>query len=420
MSLAPPVEADAASARPLRLLLVDDEAIVLRSVERLLHSAEPTWEIRTAATAEQAVSCLERHPLDVVVTDLNLGTPGMSGAELLAFVQERHPEIVRIVLSGNAGAELAQRSVPMAHLLLTKPFEPLQLRAQLRRATELCALMSDGRVRALVGSSNRLPSPPKLFHDIAVALSSRRTNVEDVAALIERDVALTAQLIRVVSSAFFGLPRRVRSARGAVAYLGFNTVKTLVLSASIVEQFRLPRQVRGLDLEALQRHGLVSAHLARQILTGSGSAEAAFSAAMLQNVGQLLLASRAPDEYAQVLIQAREGRPAELAERAVFGVSHAEVGAYLLSIWGLPQNLVSGVLRHHAAQRRASARLGVVLSVNLAQKLALDPDAPADDDPADDPRPIDLGQLRELGVAERLGEWRAAARRFLAEPEGQP
>lgn len=404
--------------RPIRVLLVDDDAMVLRSVARLLGSVEPDWSVETASTAEEAIAVFERQAVDLVLSDLNLGTPAMSGAELLSFVQERHPDVVRILLTGQATPEMAHRSLPTAHLLLQKPFERRELHAKLKRALQLRQLLTNERLRGLVGASNRLPSPPKVFHEVAVALAGRRAGVEDVALLIERDVALSAQLIRLVSSAFFGLPRRVRSVRGAIAYLGFNTVKTLVLSAAIVEQYRMSQPVRGFDLEALQSHALASAHIARQVIGQPSASETAFSAAMLQNVGQLLLASRAPHEYSEVLIRQREGAPPELSEVDVFGVAHPAVGAYLLGIWGLPGVLIRGVLSHHELQRTVAQRMDVPLAVNIASKLARDPAVPALDDAGDDPFVIDLGHLKELALAHVLPEWRAAAERVLSTPEG--
>ncbi len=401
----------AGETSPLQVLLLDDEPMVLRSVARLVSSVEPTWGVFSAGSGEEAIRIIEQHPVDVVLSDLNLGIPGLSGAEFLGYVQERHPEIVRVVITGQATPDIVQRSVPVAHMLLQKPFERRDLRAQLRRALDLRALLTNPRIRALVGASNRLPSPPRVFQEVALALSGRRSGVDEVAGIIERDVALSAQLIRLVSSAFFGLPRRVRSVRGAIAYLGFNTVKTLVLSASIVEQYRSTRRVRGFDIDELQRHALVSAHIARHVVTKDGSAETAFSAAMLQDVGQLLLAARAPDEYAEVLIRAREGRPPDQGERDVFGVAHPVVGAYLLGIWGLPGALIRGVEAHHDVQREVSTRVDVPLAVNIAQKLARDPEVPALDDAGDDPMVIDLRHLEDLGVAALLPGWRVVARR---------
>ena len=403
---------------PIQVLLVDDDPLVLKSVARLLGSVEPDWTVATAGSGEGAIGILEKQPIDLVLSDLNLGATNMSGAELLSYVQERHPDVVRILLTGQATPEMAHRSLPAAHSLLQKPFERLELHAKLRRAAQLRELLTNTRIRSLIGSSNRLPSPPKVFHEVAVALAGRRAGMEDVACLIEKDVALSAQLIRLVSSAFFGLPPRVRSVRGAIAYLGFNTVKTLVLSASIVEQYRTTRPVRGFDLDGLQAHAVASAHIARQVVGEPGLTESAFSAAMLQNVGQLLLASRAPDEYSEVLIRQREGAPPEQGEADVFGVAHPQIGAYLLGIWGLPSSLIRGVLHHHEVQRSVSSRMDVALAVNIAAKLASSPDAPALDDPGDDPFVIDLAHLRELGVAQLLPEWRETARRMLESSGG--
>jgi putative nucleotidyltransferase with HDIG domain len=208
----------------------------------------------------------------------------------------------------------------------------------------------------------------------------------------------------------------VRTVRGAVAFLGFNTVKTLVLGVSIVEQFRARPAVRGFDIDRLQAHSLETAVTAREMLRGTGGGDEAFSAGMLHDVGQLLLAARAPEEYSDVLIRTREGQRLELAERAIFGVDHAVVGAYLLGIWGLPQPLVSAVARHHLPEREVSERFGSALAVAMANKLCHDPDTPASDDPGEQAH-IDLAHARAVGVASSLPGWRELARRVARNEE---
>jgi HD-like signal output (HDOD) protein len=363
--------------------------------------------VTSVRSADEAIGALERGALDVVLTDLNLGTPGMTGTDLLAYVKERDPSIVRMVLSGQSSADLAVRTAMIAHLYLSKPFESAHLRAQLRRAQELRALLSEPRLRALVGEKNQLPTPPLLFREVALTLAKRRAGVEEVAELIERDVAISAQLLRLACSAYFGLPRRVRTVRGAVAFLGFNTVKAVLLSAAIVEQHRGAHAANGFDIERVRRHALVTAQIARQMPNDEATRETAFTAGMLQDAGQLLLASRAPTDYARVLALECEGEPLVAAETAVFGANHANVGAYLLGIWGLPHALVRAVARHHLPQAETSLRFDAAMAVNLAEKLALDPDTDR----------IDLSVLQDLGVANRLPVWREAARSLLLRAE---
>src|SRR5262245_25749044 len=103
-----------------RLLLVDDDPQIRRSIERFMRTMEKDWEVVTAASSDEAIQELSRHGMDVVISDLDLGCPGMNGVELLNYVQEQHPETVRFVLSGESGRDLMVRTVALAHLFLSK------------------------------------------------------------------------------------------------------------------------------------------------------------------------------------------------------------------------------------------------------------------------------------------------------------
>lgn len=395
---------------PHRLLLVDDDPQIRRSIERFMRTMEKDWTIVTAGSTDEAIQALSRQAMDVVISDLDLGCPGMNGVELLNYVQEQHPETVRFVLSGESGRDLMVRTVALAHLFLSKPFDSQELRTSLKRALGLRGILDNPAARALVGVSNRLPSPPRVFREVVSLLSEKRSSVEQVARIIETDIALSAQLIRLVSSAYFGLPQRIRSVQGAIAFLGFQTIKTLVLSLAILQDFAPGRKIPGFDLTELSRNAMLTACIAREIAGKPAVGEDAFAAAMLRDCGRLLLAQREPAKYSDVIQRCRtDNRPLHVLETAMLGVSHAEIGAYLLGVWGLPEPVIEAVARHHLPQSTVATRLDAALAVNIAEKLALDPDVIAAES-TEDPAAIDMAHLRELGLATELPRWREAAR----------
>jgi hypothetical protein len=182
-----------------------------------------------------------------------------------------------------------------------------------------------------------------------------------VGQLVERDVGMTAKILQIVNSAFFGLPRRVVNAQDAVALLGYDTLKALVLSSGIFSQFDA-RRMRCLNLDALWRHSTQAGVFARTIAVSEklprAAQDEAFTAGMLHDIGKLVLAQNFPEEYAEVLAEAQAGKrpPAEI-EQARFGASHAELGAYLLGLWGIgegswtPSPVTTSRCRASAASR---------------------------------------------------------------------
>ncbi len=335
------------SEEPARILFVDDEPVVLRSLGRLVRR-QVGWQADFATGGSEALHKLEERPYDVVVSDMHM-TP-MDGATFLREVQKRHPEVVRIVLSGYTDPALIWRVIPVAHRFIGKPFDGGELRASLAEAIDLRRKLASPRIRALVGSGNELPSPPEVYVQMTELLGRPDTAPADVAALVERDVALSAQVVRVANSAYFGSRSRVQSVAHAVSYLGVATLKILVLGYGIVQRFQPKDVVAGFDLEAFERRSWLASRIASALLDRPLEREHASLAAMLHDAGLLLLVHRDGRTMSELLETCRgAGVPLERLERERLGVDHAMVGAYLLGLWGLPAPVVRAVARHHGS-----------------------------------------------------------------------
>ena len=196
---------------------------------------------------------------------------------------------------------------------------------------------------------------------------------------------------------------------GAVTYLGLGTVRALVLSAEVFRAFR--GGVPGFSIDDLERRAFTAASVARQVLNGTEHADDAFLAGMLAEVGRLVLADRAPAAYAEVLREHAARRvPLAVVEHGHLGATSAEVGAYLLALWDMPEAIVDAVLFQDAPWLAGPGELGLAAAVYIGRRLALDPSAEvlADSSMGDG---LDGSYLSDLGVLDRLPEWRALARR---------
>lgn len=387
---------DGQTARAVRLLFVDDEPAVARALERLVRRSCPEWATEVVGSGSEALEKLAHGHFDAIVTDLNM--PGMDGATLLNEVQQRHPELVRIVLSGGTPDTITLRSVPVAHQFLAKPFGAEELKRTLAIALRLHQRLSNPMLRQLVAKSNRLPPTPRVYAQLRAKLARHDVALSEVAGVIEQDPIVAAQLLRVATSALFGLPAHVGTVRAAVSYLGLQTVEALVLSAELFTEFDPRGKVPGASLDELQRHGVVTAQLARALLTGSALADTAFLAGMLHDMGVIVLAARAPKAMAEIGRLIEAGLSRSEAERNVLHCDHAEVGSYLLALWGMQQSLVEAVANHHLPpQAEPQDRLGAALAV--ANSLAHDPETE-----------LTHVDLVATGLAERIETTRSLAR----------
>jgi HD-like signal output (HDOD) protein len=360
-----------------RVLFVDDEPQILEGLRDATRSLRRAWQMQFALGGAEALELVAAEPFDVVVSDMRM--PGIDGAAVLARVRELRPDAVRVVLSGYSEVAAALRAAEVAHLSLTKPCTPDVLRATIERACGLQELVTGERDRRAAAGLSALPSAPDTFLALRRAAADPETTAGEVAAIVERDVAMSAKVLQLVNSAFFGLGRQVESIEEAVRYLGLAVLKALVASEGAFTAFAPARPVAGFDIASLQRHSALTGHIARRMLPDKERAEAAFTAGMLHDVGELVLAG----------------------ERRT-GADHAALGAYVLGLWGLPHAVVEAVAFHHAPARLQPAELDVVVAVHVADHLAHRVAGA-------EPPPLDEPLLARLGVLDRLGEWRAAA-----------
>lgn len=389
------------------ILFVDDEALVLQGLQRMLRPMRHEWDMEFVTSGAAALERLGLAAFDVVVADMRM--PGMNGAELLNEVMKRHPQTVRLILSGHADEELIMKCVGITHQYLSKPCDPEALKAAVNRAFSVGVSLNNPRLKELVCNVDRLPSVPALYMEMVAQLQNPDVDLSDVAATIAKDIAMTAKILKLVNSAYFGLRREVTSSDEAVAYLGVNTLKTLVLGIHVFSQFE-GKKDGGFSLDRLWAHSLQVAVLAKQISQTENPslalAEEAFVAGMLHDAGQLVLTANLGPQYEAVIQKARaEQTPLEVAEAAVLGTDHAEIGGYLLGLWGLPVPVVEAIALHHTPRRQRVPTFNALTAVHVAEALCEPAAGPETAPPS---AQADPEYLAALGLADRLATWKQA------------
>lgn len=387
-----------------RILFVDDEAPVLDALKDLLRKYRGTWDMSFVTSGAEALAILGEAPVDVVVSDMRM--PGMDGTALLSEVKARYPATARLVLSGHADRETVVRALPVVQQYLSKPCDSDVLRKAIDRTCALQARLHDPAMRTLVGRLGTLPSVPRIYQELTALLARDDVSLARIAAVVEQDPAMVAKMLQLVNSAYFGLARRITSIEQAASYLGLQLVKSLALTAHVFGA-TAPTPA-GFRIEHLQRTALSTARVAAR-LAAKGDAEDAFAAGVMCDVGQMVLASALPDQFALALTSAvAEGRPLHEVEPAAYGVTHADVGAYLLGVWGLPLQVVEAVAYHHAPSAAPPESRDLVRSVHVAGALVAWHYALATDPGATDT--LDRAFLEASGGLDDLPRWREVAR----------
>lgn len=383
-----------------QVLFVDDEALILQGLQRSMRVMRNEWEMTFVDNAAAALAFMEKQPVDVIVSDMRM--PAMNGAQLLGEVMKRYPKTVRLILSGHADQDLILQCVGSTHQFLSKPCDPEQLRATVTRAMALESKLKNERLQQLVGRMEHLPSVPSLYSEIVDRMHDPETTLDDIGAIIAKDIGMTANILKLVNSAFFGLRRQVANPAEAVAYLGLDTIKSLVLSTHAFSKFEILK-VEGFSLTQLWDHSMQTAAAAKRLvqveLNDRKLMDEAFVSGLLHDAGKTALAFNFPDQYGKILERAKSGGVDFLqVECDTFGASHADVGGYLLGLWGLPTPVVEAIALHHQPMLTATDSFTPLTAVHVANAII-------NAGTAREPE-VDAGYLERLKLADRLNGWR--------------
>lgn len=401
-----------------RLLFVDDEVMVLEGLRRALHGMRKEWEMTFVGSAAAALQALEQQPYDAIVTDMRM--PIMDGAQLLEKVKEDHSDVVRMVLSGQSSREAMFRSIAPAHQFLSKPCDPHELALRLGQAFAMRDLLENPALKTVVSGLRSIPSLPTLYEELTAALRLEDTSLARIERIISKDVGMATKVLQLANSAFIGVRGQVSSLLQALSLIGTETVRTLVLSVHVFSQFDGNSEIASY-LPALWDHSVAVAAVAQGIACSEtrkkAMAEESFTAGLLHEVGKVVLLAEMPREYRRIVDSAATDPGGILAlERQHLGCTHAQVGAYLMSIWGLPAPLVQAVAFHHSPLECAETEFSSMTAVHAADAIVSATEAL----PLNHDIELDLQYLDRLGLREKEAVWRSFHEERLAvQPKGE-
>jgi HD-like signal output (HDOD) protein len=382
-----------------QLLLVDGAPAALAKLQQALRTQRAQWDTVAAASGAAAMECLAQQRFDAVVVDL--GIAAMDGPTLLAQVRDRHPNVVRLCLSDTVDDDAFLRAVPVTHQFLRKPCNADTLCDTIERICALRDMLQQPTIHALIGNLKALPATPHTFQALSDAIARPNSHAADIAQIVSNDTALSVKVLQLANSAFYRRGTPVTSIQAAISYAGLEMIKSLALSACVFSALDASA-IAIKRLQDLQGRSLRKAHFARMLMRESRRADEAFTAALLLDIGQAVLALSAPEKFEQMIELARcSGRAWHEVEAEVFGAAHPEVGAYLLGLWGLPLDLIEAVAYHHTPSRVQHANTSVLAAVHVADAVV---DATADR-PARLLDRLDASFVARTGVSRCLTAW---------------
>ncbi len=398
-------------AEKKRILFVDDESNVLTGLKRMARPLRHQWDACFASSGREALQMLNKDEFDVLVTDMRM--PGMDGALLLAEASSRYPQVIRILLSGQCDLESFIGSACPAHQLLAKPCDAESLQRTIERAIALRDLLENETLRDTVMQMNTLPSPPTMYLRIEKELAREDSSMQQIGDIIGEDVGMTVKLLQLVNSPFFGFNRSIETPAQAAALLGVNMVQFVMLH---VQSFVVSEPALERVVAEISGHCIKVASLARSIAKMEGESPAccsdAFFAGMMHDLGRLIMEVNMPDRYRLIREESeRLAQPIWQVEQQQLGVTHAEVGAFLLGLWGLPERIVEAVAFHHSPGSCNRTDFFALAAVHVADSLI----NAAKPENAGHGIYADKEYLDKLGLSGRMPDWQECCRKLAEE-----
>lgn len=386
----------------ISVLFVDDEAPLLEKLKNRLRSMRDRWDMRFAAHADEALQMMGSAPVDVIATDLLEGAG--NGVQLLNSVRSRHPSVIRFLMLPPGSEQSALGAMPVAHQILNKNCDTAVLERAIERISGLQSRRRHPIVAKILGTVDSLPSLPQLYWDLVKAIDDPRSGTSDVAGIIERDMAMTARLLQLANASIFGAGRPVRSVKDAVERVGLDPIRSAVLSLHFFRSMQGHEFPAGFSIDQLQAESWEAARLANEMVKDLEMKKCAVSASVLKNIGRLVLATNAPSEFMRVSKEAKDSGRAEYSvEQTLLGCDHAEIGAQLLALWGLPVSLVEAVAYHHRPSISGERSFGAIGAVHVASAMIAER---LTDNPQQKVAEYDSQYLVAVGMDETVDRWR--------------
>lgn len=385
------------------VLFVDDEQNIIQGLKRMLYNMRNEWNMIFVTSGNEAINILSKNHVDIIVSDMRM--PGMDGAELLNYVMIHYPPVIRIILSGYSDQDMILRSVKTAHQFLTKPCDSQTLIQTISKVYSLRNLIKNESLVMEISKIISLPSLPSLYYEIEEKIQNNTVSLTEIGDIIAQDVVMTAKVLQLVNSAFFCLSQTITSPQQATAFLGLNTLKTLVI---YVHVFNIIENIPGLgfSFEDFWNHSVIVSKISREIakseFDNTHLIEVASTAGLLHDIGKLILI-QIPEYYNQVeSLVSKTGCSHTQAEYDIFGTSHAEVGAYMLGKWGIPDSIIEVIAYHHQTSSIECTVHSVLTVVHVANGLVL---KEKDDDGQVFYPKIDINYQNSLKLLGKLEIW---------------
>lgn len=359
---------------PRSVLCVSDSKEIHKMCRTSFSADADSFDVTYVSSLSEALKVFNSNLFEVVVVDSCMR--GNQGLTFLGAIMQNAPFTNRIAITDERTQHYLQNTLHLVHQWVAQR----EIISGLIDTIEKVLLISDAcgsdDIKAFIATVEVIPTIPTIYSDMLDILNDPDASIVDVGRLISSDIAMTAKVLQLVNSAFFGLCRKIYTAEEAAVFIGIETLKGMVLSFQALTAL----SVQGIPqayIDEMWQHAVTTAAFARSIAQCETNSreliDSAFTAGMLHDIGRLLLMDNMPVKYKEYMKMIMNDNSSEVKlERVIFGATHYEVGAYMLKEWGLPNSIVEPVLLHHSSFDVSQGYFSPVTAVIAADCLYYD------------------------------------------------
>lgn len=372
----------------MKVMFVDDEVMILNGLKRAFFRTK--WTLLFADSAKKALEMLAQESVDFIISDMRM--PVMNGAEFLEQVAKKHPQIVRIILSGHSDEEASKRASFVAHQWFNKPCQPQLLKETLDHIYLIRNSLPDPLMQQVVGKIKTLPSPPKVYMRLNASLNDKSIDMQKIASIIAHDPSLVAKILQLTNTSFFSNGKQVESITEAITRLGVDLVCSIVITA---ETYAKIDEIPGYSIVDEQKHCLSTARLAASMVAPSLRQETIL-VGLLHNIGKFILYKVSPEAMANYIKQRVVDEDNIELEQKLFNADHTQLAGYLLHLWNFSYSLIENIVLHHQPLKLTKNDFGSGAAVYVASRLLRKQE-------------IDTAFIEHFNIADKIEVWKDKA-----------
>lgn len=351
------------------LFVTTDEKLMSELIRNIV-PIQDDYSIFFADNGERCLQILANNKIDFVFSSANIIMP--TGANILNEIKRLFPEVIRFALVPNLDNQTVAQISQYVHQLVPPPYTKETIVERIQRTLHIQKILNNEKVVNLVKNTTTLPSLPEIYIQIEQETAKPDFSLIKIANLISKDPNLTAKILQIVNSAYFGLQKEVTNINFALSYLGVNVIKSLIFYIHLFSHFKITSENRK-HLEKFWQHSLVVAsnsyHLANKYLQEKYEIDSSYTAGVLHDVGKFILLNTYTYPQNIILLAEQKAIDNLEAELEIYECTHAEIGAYLLGLWGFPLHIVEAVAYHHQPSLLNKSKLNLATIIHLADFL---------------------------------------------------